>query len=84
MKEESNIKPEKNFKIENITDEGKCDVIFYEDIIEEIRDAGEKETKVYSYNFYRITVRYRETLEEDLENNYKMWLEFAKKNTQEN
>ena len=74
MKEENNIKPEKKFEIENISEDGKCDVVFYDNIQEETKTDGEK----YIYDIYRITVRYRDTLEEDLENNYETWLNFAK------
>ncbi len=78
MQEENNVKPEKKFEIENINDEGKCDIVFYDNIQEEIRNDGEKIKKVYIYDIYRITVRYRDTLEADLEKNYETWLNFAK------
>ncbi len=78
MREENNIKPEKKFEIQNISDDGKCDIVFYDNIKEEIRSNGEEETTVYIYDIYRVTVRYRDTLEEDLENNYETWLNFAK------
>ena len=77
MREENNIKPEKKFEIQNISDDGKCDIVFYDNIKEE-RSNGEEETTVYIYDIYRVTVRYRDTLEEDLENNYETWLNFAK------
>ena len=32
----------------------------------------------FIYDIYRVTVRYRDTLEEDLEQNYETWLNFAK------
>lgn len=78
MREENNIKPEKKFEIQNISDDGRCDIVFYDNIQEEIRSDGEENKKVYIYEIYRITVRYRDTLEEDLENNYETWLNFAK------
>ena len=78
MKEENNIKPEKKFEIQNISDDGRCDIVFYDNIQEEIRINGEESQKVYVYDIYRVTVRYRDTLEEDLENNYETWLNFAK------
>lgn len=78
MKEENNIKPKKKFEIENISEDGKCDVVFYDNIQEETKTDGEKIVKAYIYDIYRITVRYRDTLEEDLENNYETWLNFAK------
>ncbi len=78
MSEENNIKPEKKFEIQNISDDGRCDIVFYDNIQEEIRSDGEENKKVYIYDIYRVTVRYRDTLEEDLENNYETWLKFAK------
>lgn len=78
MREENNIKPEKKFEIQNISDDGRCDIVFYDNIQEEIRSDGEENKKVYIYDIYRVTVRYRDTLEEDLENNYETWLNFAK------
>lgn len=74
MKAESNLKPNK-FTIENKSN-GKCDIIFY-DNIEEITEN--EETK-YSYDTYRITVNARANLEQLLENEteYKKWLEIAK------
>ena len=53
-------------------------IVFYDNIQEEIRSDGEENKKVYIYDIYRVTVRYRDTLEEDLENNYETWLKFAK------
>lgn len=78
MREENNIKPKKKFEIQNISDDGRCDIVFYDNIQEEIRSDGEENKKVYIYDIYRVTVRYRDTLEEDLENNYETWLKFAK------
>ena len=70
MKVESNQVPQKKYEIENHIN-GKIDVIFFDNIIEE-------EEKVI-YNMYRITVLDRETIEDDISNNYDKWLEYAKK-----
>lgn len=78
MREENNVKPEKKFDIQNISDDGKCDIVFYDNIKEETRNNGEENQKIYIYDIYRVTVRYRDTLEEDVEQNYETWLEFAK------
>ena len=32
MQEENNVKPTKKFEIQNISDDGKCDVVFYDKI----------------------------------------------------
>ncbi len=78
MQEENNVKPAKKFEIQNINEDGKCDVVFYDNIKEETRSNGEENQIIYLYDIYRITVRYRDTLEEDLEQNYEIWLNFAK------
>lgn len=78
MREENNVKPDKKFDIQNISDDGRCDIVFYDNIQEEVRTDGEESQKVYVYDIYRVTVRYRDTLEEDLEKNYETWLNFAK------
>lgn len=80
MKAESNLKPTKKFEIENIVD-GKCDVVFYDDIIEIQELENEEEDKKYSYNIYRLKTIYRDDLEQTLNNNeeeYKKWLQKAK------
>ncbi len=70
MRVESNQVPQKKYKIENHIN-GKVDVIFFDNIIEE-------EEKVI-YDMYRITVIDRETIEDDISNNFDKWLEYAKK-----
>ena len=77
---ESDTRPEK-YVIENILD-GKCDIILNENIEEHSREDESGETKTYfTYDMYRIVKNnYRDTLEEDLEDNTKfnIWLDFAK------
>lgn len=79
MRTESNLQPKNKFEIENIID-GKCDIVFY-DNVEEIT-ALEDEEKRYSYDIYRLKSNYRDDLEKDLNDNEKQfikWLELAKK-----
>ena len=80
MQVESNLKPTKKFEIENIVD-GKCDVVFYDDIIEIQELENEEEDKKYSYNVYRLKTIYRDDLEQTLNNDkeeYEKWLQKAK------
>ncbi len=83
MKAESNLQPKNKFEIENIID-GKCDIVFYNNV-EEIA-ALDNEEKKYSYDIYRIKANYRDDLEKDLNDNeekFAEWLELAK-NTEYN
>ena len=83
MKAESNLQPINKFEIENIID-GKCDIVFY-DNVEEIVSLADEE-KRYSYNIYRLKANYRDDLEKDLNDNqekFEEWLELAK-NTEYN
>jgi hypothetical protein len=82
MKTESNIKPNK-FEIEYTAEDtinNKCDVIFNTNIVEEKIREDEEITMKYVYNTYRLTVNYRENLEQILEDEekYEKWLELAK------
>ena len=80
MQVESNLKPTKKFEIENIVD-GKCDVVFYDDITEIQALENEEDGKKYSYNIYRLKTIYRDDLEQTLnsdEEEYKKWLQKAK------
>ena len=52
MREENNVKPEKKFDIQNISDDGKCDIVFYDNIKEETRNNGEENQKIYIYMIY--------------------------------
>lgn len=74
MKTESTIKPENNFKIENIKD-NTCEVVFFDNISEEKKE----EETIYVYDSYRITMPYREDLESFIAVNQDIWLEFVKK-----
>jgi len=80
MKAESNIKPKNKFEIENIVD-GKCDIVFF-DNIQEVEPTEEQEKK-YIYDTYRLQTIFRDNLEEDLESNYKIWLDAAQKKENE-
>ena len=65
----SDIKPEKNFDIENV-ENGNCTVLFFDDIQEETEEISNLENqestekKIYSYDVYTIKVKYRENLVE--------------------
>lgn len=79
---ESDVKPSK-YLIENILN-GNCDIIINDKIkkIDEtyIDDEGKEiTTSKYTYNSYRVTTLYRDTLESELESKegYKIWLDFV-------
>ena len=79
----SDIRPEKNFSIENI-ENGKCTVLFFDDIQEEKQESTNMENQetveknVYSYDIYSIEVPYRENLEEVIESDISNWLKDEK------
>lgn len=78
----SDIKPEKNFSIENV-ENGKCTVLFFDDIQEEKQEShfeneGSTEKVVYSYDVYTIEVLYRDNLAETIEANFEKWLKDVK------
>nr|DAO95502.1 MAG TPA: tail assembly chaperone protein [Caudoviricetes sp.] len=78
----SDIKPKKNFSIENI-ENGRCTVLFFDDVKEEkqemnIENKEKSEKVVYSYYIYSIEVAYRDNLEETIEANYDKWLKDIK------
>ena len=79
----SDIRPEKNFSIENI-ENGKCTVLFFDDIQEEKQESTNMENQeiveknVYSYDIYSIEVPYRENLEEVIESDISNWLKDVK------
>ncbi len=85
MKIESNMKPTQMFNIYDIINE-HCTVYLYDldNIQEEIRQIPEieenkaTEQTVYIYNMYKIEVWYRDNLQEDIEQNYDIWLQGAK------
>lgn len=79
----SNIKPEKNYDIQNV-ENGKCTVLFFDNIQEEMQEVstlGNEETTekiMYSYDIYSIEVAYRENLAERIETNIEKWLSYVK------
>ena len=79
----SDIKPEKNFDIENV-ENGNCTVLFFDDIKEETEEISNLENqestekKIYSYDVYAIKVKYRENLAEEIESNIEIWLKDVK------
>lgn len=59
--------------------DGKCTVYFFDNIQEETRQRENEESQtIYKYDMYEINPYYRENLQEDLQENLKVWLEFAK------
>jgi len=75
MKTESYTKPNK-IKIEEIGN--KCTVSFF-DNIQEVEETIEDETVTkYIYDMYKTTLNNRGNLAEDIENNFEIWLQFAK------
>ena len=77
MKAESNLKPKNKFRIENIID-GKCDIVFF-DNIQELEPVEDE--KRYSFDTYRLKTNYRDELEQELNDNiekFKQWLRLAK------
>ena len=79
----SDIRPEKNFSIENI-ENGKCTVLFFDDIQEESQEINNAENNeltkkvMYSYDVYTLEIRYRENLLEEIEKDIDKWLKLAK------
>lgn len=83
MQTESNEKPSQNFIMENYIN-NNVDIVFFDDVKEVTKeihnqDGIKENTIVYEYNTYRITQRYRNTLEDDIRKNYSKYLEKAKK-----
>lgn len=75
MKTESYTKPNK-IEIEEIGN--KCTVSFF-DNIQEVEETIEDETVTkYIYDMYKTTLNNRGNLAEDIENNFEIWLQFAK------
>ena len=76
MRVESNMKPNK-LKIESL-ENGKITVYFFDNIVEqEVTRINEQQT-IYVYDMYKIIIENRPNLEEDIEANYDIWLQFAK------
>lgn len=65
MKAESNVRPQNRFEIENIIN-GRCEIVFY-DNIREVTEEVEGEEKIkYEYDVYRLPTNYRNGLELEL------------------
>lgn len=79
MRTENTTKPNK-FEINKIGN-GKCTVLFFDNIVEEtVQESENSETKIkYIYDIYEISINNREDLSEEIEKNYDKWLESAKK-----
>lgn len=76
MQVESMVRPNR-LKIENL-DNGKLSVYFFDNIVEqEVMRMNEQQT-IYVYDMYKVTIENRPNLEEDIEDNFDMWLQFAK------
>ena len=73
MQVESSTKPKTKFEIENHIN-NKVDVVFFCNV-EEIKD--EENTK-YKYDTFRISITSRDDIQEEIEQNYDSWLDFAK------
>ena len=59
--------------------DGKCTVYFFDNIQEETKQKENEDPQtIYIYDMYEINPYYRENLQEDLQENLKVWLEFAK------
>ena len=81
MKSESTVRPER-FTIEYLDKFEKCTIRFNTNIQEEQRPipGEEEETEtIYVYDTYVIKTWYRKTLQSDVDYNYDVWLDFAKK-----
>lgn len=81
MKAESMQSPANKFKI-TIKDKYNVEVEFFANIQEKqkkqnTQDNSEELITVYEYNYYRITIRNRPNLSEQIENNYDEWLQYA-------
>ena len=80
MKEQSNIKPSKKFKVENVNN-NKCEIVFFDNIkkITEINVETLEENTIYKYDLYRLKdVNFRRGLITEITDNYDKWLEEGK------
>lgn len=76
MKAESNLQPKNKFEIENILN-GKCEIVFYDNI----KEVETEEEKKFTFDIYRLSTDYRDNLEKELNDDiekFKKWLELAK------
>lgn len=83
MKTESNERPAEKFLLENYIDKF-VDVVFFDNIVEksreEIVEIGEtKIVKYYEFDIFRTKRINRKGLKEEIEQNYNIYLENAKK-----
>lgn len=80
MKQESDLRPTKNYEIENIKD-GRCDVVLFDlnSIEEETRESESgEEITVYKYLSYRVKANHNQALIDKLENEFSDFLNKAK------
>lgn len=79
MKAESMQSPVNKYKI-TVIDKYNAEVEFFDNIQEKQKkqDNSEDLVTVYEYNYYRINIRNRPNLSEQLNNNYDEWLQYAK------
>lgn len=76
MQVESRVGPNR-LKIESL-ENGKLSVYFFDNIVEqEVVRMNEQQT-IYVYDMYKITIENRPNLEQDIQNNFDVWLQFAK------
>lgn len=84
MKVESGIKPKNKFIIDNIKG-NKCDVVFFDDVKEEKRKKdNDEEQVIFTYNTYKISLTFRENLQDSIEKDITEWLDYAKRLDYEN
>lgn len=76
MQVESREKPNKS-KIE-ISENRKMTVYFFDNIVEQEVTRMNEQQIIYVYDMYQITIENRPNLEEDIQNNFDIWLQFAK------
>lgn len=75
MQVESSTKPKVKFEIEENHINGKVDVVFFFNI----EEVQEEDSIKYKYDTYRIAIQKRENIQDEIEQNYEMWLEYARK-----
>ena len=74
MRVSGTINPEQKFQIEDVKD-GCCTIYFFDNIQENITNGQ----LLYSYDMYSAKFFYRENLEQDIQENFETWLNYAKK-----
>lgn len=73
MKAEGEIKPQ-NICIDKIGDVANIS------LFDNINEVKKEEGNIFEYDYYLLKVPYRDDLNTDVTNNFKAWLEIAKKN----